>query len=542
MTAKQLTDSILQLAIQGKLVPQDPNDEPASVLLERIREEKRRLVKGKKIKADKNESHIYLSDDGHWMEHFVNKKIEDICIDDEIPFNVPCGWGWCRIDEYACKVTDFVASGSFASLRENVKYYSNKEYAILVRTKDFQTNFETDLVYTDKHGYEFLSNSNLYGGELILPNIGASIGKVFIVPTLSYRMTLAPNTVMVRFYWDEQRDWLYTLFCSRYGKNLLNDISSSTAQGKFNKTDFKRLLIPLPPLAEQHRIVERIEEILPIVNEYGEAYEEASKMDAELPNKLKKSILQEAVKGKLGTQNSNDEPACVLLEQIREEKNRLIKEGVLKKKDIERIIIDEENYPYTLPEKWEWVRLQDVTTYISRGKSPVYSETKKYPVVAQKCNQWSGFSLEKAKFIDPKTVDKYAEERILQDGDLLWNSTGIGTLGRMAIYDSSVNEYGWAVADSHVTVIRTRPDFAYYKYLYYYFASPEVQTVIEDRSDGSTKQKELAQNTVKMYEVPLPPLAEQHRIVQRIEELYAEIDNMTINKNNNETDKEKTEV
>jgi hypothetical protein len=140
-------------------------------------------------------------------------------------------------------------------------YYNNKEYAILVRTKDFQTNFKSELVYTDKHGYEFLENSNLFGGELILPNIGASIGKVFIVPKLDYRMTLAPNTIMIRFVEDYQRDWVYILFLSKFGKNLLYDISSSTAQGKFNKTDFKELVIPVPPLAEQKRIVAKIEEV-----------------------------------------------------------------------------------------------------------------------------------------------------------------------------------------------------------------------------------------------------------------------------------------
>lgn len=233
---------------------------------------------------------------------------------------------------------------------------------------------------------------------------------------------------------------------------------------------------------------------------------------------LTDSILQMAIQGKLVPQVPSDEPVSVLLERIREEKRALVAEGKLKEKDLVEKAIEEQDFPYTIPESWIWVRLEDITVYISRGKSPVYSETKKYPIVAQKCNQWSGFSLEKAKFADPKTVEKYAEERLLQDGDLLWNSTGIGTLGRMAIYDSSVNEYGWAVADSHVTVIRTRPDFAYYKYLYYYFASPEVQSVIEDKSDGSTKQKELAQETVRKYEVPLPPLAEQHRIVERIEE------------------------
>ena len=233
---------------------------------------------------------------------------------------------------------------------------------------------------------------------------------------------------------------------------------------------------------------------------------------------LTDSILQLAIQGKLVPQDPNDEPASVLLDHIREEKRRLVEEGKLKKKDIEETPVSEDEMPFKIPESWEWVRLEDICIYISRGKSPVYSEIRKYPVVAQKCNQWSGFSLEKAKFIDPKTVEKYSEERLLLDGDLLWNSTGIGTLGRMAIYSSSVNEYGWAVADSHVTVIRTLPNFSYFKYLYNYFASPVVQSVIEDKSDGSTKQKELAQETVKKYEVPLPPLAEQKRIVEKIEE------------------------
>ncbi len=243
---ERLKKSILQEAIEGRLVKQDPNDEPASALLAKIREEKKQLVKKGKLKK---------------------KDLEVKTIsEDEIPFEIPESWEWCRLGEYASKVTDFVASGSFASLRENVKYYANEEYAILVRTKDFQTNFQTDLVYTDKHGYEFLSNSNLFGGELILPNIGASIGKVFIVPPLDYRMTLAPNSVMVRFCWDEQRDWIYLLFSSNFGKSLLYDISSSTAQGKFNKTDFKQLLIPIPPLAEQHRIVEKIEQLFKAID------------------------------------------------------------------------------------------------------------------------------------------------------------------------------------------------------------------------------------------------------------------------------------
>lgn len=228
---KQTRQKILDLAIHGKLVPQNKSDEPASVLLERI-----------------------TRDNPHY------EKLTDI------PFEIPKSWEWIKLGDVVKQVTDFVASGSFASLRENVKYYKEENYAILVRTLDFRNNFEKDLTYTDKHGYEFLSNSNLFGGELLLSNIG-SIGKVFIVPKLNKRMTLAPNSIMVRHYDDSQRDWLYYFFLSPVGQEVLLSISSSTTQAKFNKTQLKGVLVPLPPLAEQKRIVDKIEEIFASLDE-----------------------------------------------------------------------------------------------------------------------------------------------------------------------------------------------------------------------------------------------------------------------------------
>jgi len=228
---KQTRQKILDLAIHGKLVPQNKADEPASILLERI-----------------------TRDNPHY------EKMTDV------PFEIPESWEWVKLGDVVKQVTDFVASGSFASLRENVKYYKEENYAILVRTLDFRNNFEKDLTYTDKHGYEFLSNSNLFGGELLLSNIG-SIGKVFIVPKLNKRMTLAPNSIMVRHYDDSQRDWLYYFFLSPVGQEVLLSISSSTTQAKFNKTQLKGVLVPLPPLAEQKRIVDRIEEIFKSLDE-----------------------------------------------------------------------------------------------------------------------------------------------------------------------------------------------------------------------------------------------------------------------------------
>ena len=224
ITIKQAKSKILDLAIHGKLVPQDPTDEPACELLKRI-----------------------------------NPKAEITCDNPQYQ-NLPNGWCYGFVGDYVKTVTDFVASGSFSSLRENVKYYNSTNYAILVRTKDFQSEFKKDLVYTDKHGYEFLSNSNLFGGELIFSNVG-SIGKVFVVPKLDKKMTLAPNSIMVRFKNEEHQKWFYYLFLSNVGLDLLKSITSATAVGKFNKTDFKKLIIPLPPLNEQHRIVAKIEEL-----------------------------------------------------------------------------------------------------------------------------------------------------------------------------------------------------------------------------------------------------------------------------------------
>ena len=249
---------------------------------------------------------------------------------------------------------------------------------------------------------------------------------------------------------------------------------------------------------------------------------------------LKNSILQMAVQGKLVPQDPNDEPASVLLERIRAEKERLIKEKKIKREKNPSVIFkgaDNTPYekigdevhpldtPFDIPESWEWVRLIDVCEYIQRGKSPKYSPIKKYPVIAQKCNQWSGFSIEKAQFIEPDSLSSYGPERLLQDNDLMWNSTGLGTLGRMAIYKTVANPYELAVADSHVTVIRPLKQFVLPEYLYYYFANPSVQSVIEDQADGTTKQKELATATIKAYLTPIPPLDEQRRILTKLSEV-----------------------
>ena len=254
---ERLKKSILQEAVQGKLVSQDPSDEPAEALLERIRAEKQRLIKEGKIKKDKHESVIFRRDNSHYEK----RGSEEVCIDDEIPFEIPENWVWCRFEAATLYVTDYVANGSFASLRENVKTYKEENYALMVKTQDFSNDFTRGLTYTDQKGFDYLQKSRLYGGELMLSNIGASIGKAFIIPTMNIRMTLAPNAIVVKCLDTVMAEYLRYFILSYYGQKMLSDFTAGTAMPKFSKTQLRSALLPVPPYSEQKRIIEKIKQL-----------------------------------------------------------------------------------------------------------------------------------------------------------------------------------------------------------------------------------------------------------------------------------------
>lgn len=506
MNGKQLKNSILQWAIQGKLVPQDPNDEPASVLLERIRAEKARLVKEKKIKKDKNESIIYRGDDNSYYEKFLATG-EVKCIDEEIPFEIPQGWEWCRL-KHMC------------SMQAGKNISASKIY-------DEKTVLHPYRCVGGNGLRGFTNIFNTEGHFAIVGRQGALCGCLNIE---SGKFYATEHAVVVNSY-----NIISSLFIFHFFTALnLNQYATATAQPGLAVSNIMEVFIPLPPLPEQHRIVSKIEELLPLVKVYERAQNELNTLNVSLIEQLRKSILQEAIQGKLVPQIPEEGTAQELLKRIKAEKEKLVKEGKLKKSVLNDSTIykgDDNKYweknganrscidneiPFDIPSSWSWVRLNDICSFIHRGKSPKYSMVKKYPVVAQKCNQWSGFSIEKAKFIEPQSISSYKEEYFLQNEDLMWNSTGLGTLGRMAIYYEELNPYELAVADSHVTVIRPYKQYIAPEYLYYYFASNTVQSVIEEKSDGSTKQKELATKTVQGYLIPLPPLDEQYRIIQQI--------------------------
>ena len=523
MNGKQLKNSILQWAIQGKLVPQDPNDEPASVLLDKIRQEKERLIKEKKIKRDKNASIIYRGEDNSYYEKILATG-EVKCIDEEISFDVPNGWEWER----------------WGNISQSIQYGYNapalEHGAIkMVRISDIQEN----CVLWDNVPYCQIEENDidtylLKVNDILFARTGGTVGKSFLVEEVPEKAIYAGYLIRTRYSSLLNPRYMKSFMESQLYWEQLKNGTIATAQPNCNGKTLAKMLLPIPPTKEQDRIVEKLTQLSSFLDNYGLCQDRLNLLNKEIKEQFKKSILQEAIQGKLVQQIAEEGTAQDLLEQIKTEKLNLVKVGKLKKSALATSVIfrgDDNKYweksedgavcideeiPFEIPSNWAWVRLDDICSFIHRGKSPKYSPIKKYPVVAQKCNQWAGFSIEKAKFIEPKSITSYNDEYFLQDRDLMWNSTGLGTLGRMAIYYTILNPYELAVADSHVTVIRPYKTHIVSEYLYYYFASNTVQSVIEDKSDGSTKQKELATKTVKSYLVPLPPFGEQLRIVQKI--------------------------
>lgn len=531
MNGKQLKNSILQWAIQGKLVPQDPNDEPASVLLDKIRQEKERLIKEKKIKRDKNASIIYRGEDNSYYEKMLATG-EVKCIDEEIPFDVPVGWEWCRLGELISYQNGYAYTSS--ELNKECKGMPVIKSGNLMT---YEVVLKPNNDYVEKPSTKMLT-SVINKGDLLMCLSSQSDNPEPLGKTAIYKANtpalLNQRVLKMRPWLAEMLEYMYYVINSEYFHYTVSHQGGGSAQANLKLGHVLSMLVPLAPLEEEVRIVDKITAIMPLVLQYETTFLKQEKLNIEINNRLKSSILQEAIQGKLVPQIAEEGSAQGLLEQIKEEKRRLVREGKLKKSALNDSVIfrgDDNKYweksedgavcideeiPFEIPSNWAWVRLDDICSFIHRGKSPKYSPIKKYPVVAQKCNQWDGFSIEKAKFIEPQSISSYNEEYFLQDRDLMWNSTGLGTLGRMAIYYMILNPYELAVADSHVTVIRPYKTHIVSEYLYYYFASNTVQSVIEDKSDGSTKQKELATKTVKAYLVPIPPFAEQQRIVQKI--------------------------
>ena len=284
-------------------------------------------------------------------------------------------------------------------------------------------------------------------------------------------------------------------------------ITGSVREG-LPKYNLEQMGFPLPPLTEQQRIVAEIEHWFALIDQI-----EQGKADLQTIIKQTKSkILDLAIHGKLVPQDPNDEPAIELLKRINPDFTPC----------------DNGHYTFDVPNGWNWCKLNDLCSFLSRGKSPKYSEDDKtYPVFAQKCNlKEGGISLEQARFLDPSTINKWDSKYKLQTGDVLVNSTGTGTVGRTRLFDESyLGKYPFVVPDSHVAVVRTYEEINS-EYVFAYMSSQLIQQYIEDNLAGSTNQKELYIGVLENLYFPFPPINEQQRIVQKIEELFSVLDNI----------------
>ena len=481
MDTKILRQKILDLAIRGKLVPQDPNDEPASILLERIKAEKERLIKEGKIKRSKKSAKT--SDTPHY---------------ENVPFEIPSLWEWTTIND----ISKSILYGVSESAKTNGKYR-------LLRITDIQNNsVQWDSVpYTDFDENKAKSYL-LSDGDILFARTGATVGKSYLVQGLTEGAIYASYLIRVQTYDAVLPQYLKFYFESGYYWEQIEQGSVGVGQPNVNGTILGNLHVPIPPLHEQFRIVSELSKWMGIIDII-----ENSQPDLQaLIKQTKSKILDLAIHGKLVPQDPNDEPASELIKHINPKAE---------------ITCDNGQYR-NIPKNWCACKLVDICSFLSRGKSPKYSEDDKtYPVFAQKCNLKDGdVSLEQARFLDPSTINKWNEVYKLQTGDILVNSTGTGTVGRTRLFNTNcLGNYPFVVPDSHVSVVRVLKSICP-QYIYAYISSDSIQQYMEKNLAGSTNQKELYIGVLENMQIFLPPLAEQQRIVVRIEELFSTLDNI----------------
>ncbi len=494
MNAQQLKNAILQEAITGRLVPQDPNDEPASVLLDKIRKEKAKLVKEGKLKKKDLE------------EKPISKE--------EIPFEIPESWEWCRLKDvvlflggYAYESTSFIASSKYQVLRlGNVKNDS-----LLFDVKPVFITKELALA-TDKYKCK--------KGDILVTMTGTRKKRDYFFSVLvdnnERNLYVNQRVGCLRLIESKLSYWIAKVLKTETVLKAVFQFETGTAnQGNLGAENILKTIIPLPPLAEQHRIVAKIEELLPKVEEYGKAQEALDKLNAELPERLKKSILQEAITGKLVPQDPNDEPASVLLDKIRKEKAKLVKEGKLKKKDLIETPISKDEIPFEIPESWEWCRLINLSKIIHYGYTSSAAPTGNSKLLRITDIQDDKVNWQTVPFctIKEKDLDNYQ----LHNRDILIARTG-GTVGKTYIV-RELNDV--SVFASYL--IRVIPlENTYEEYIKLFMGSPYYWSQLTDATSG-TGQPNVNGQSLSNLIVPLPPLAEQHRIVAKIEELLKKI-------------------
>lgn len=517
MNGKQLKNSILQWAIQGKLVPQDPNDEPASVLLERIRAEKARLVKEKKIKKDKNESIIYRGDDNSYYEKFIATG-EVKCIDEEIPFEIPRGWEWERIGNIFNHTSGKQQSSSNKSGGTLQKFITTSNL--------YWGYFVLDNVKVMNFTEEEIKSCSATKGDLLVCEGGAGYGRSAIW-NYDYDICLQNHVHRLRPLVDGICEYVfYFMYLQKESNNLA---SVGTAMPGLSANKLKSLLIPLPPTAVKNDITDILKQVFPIVEKYDKVQENLNLLNSSLYDALKKSILQEAIQGRLVPQFVDEGTAQELLEQIRQEKQRLVKEGKLKKSALTDSVIykgDDNKYyeqvgkkceditdliPFELPSSWIWVRGKSVFMPMESTKPTsdfVYIDVD---AVNNKIN-----IIDNPKFLKQESAPSRATRK-LHKNDLLFSMVR-PYLKNIALVSE---KYKDAIASTGFYVIT--PSVGYKPmFLFYLMLSNYVIDGLNSFMKGDNSPS-INNCHIENYLYPLPPLQEQQRIVVQIERLFEQL-------------------
>ena len=527
MTGQQLKNSILQMAVQGKLVPQDPNDEPASVLLERIRAEKEKLIKEGKIKKEKNPSVIFRGADNLPYEKIG--KNEPVCIADEVPFDVPESWAWVRLKDITIKEIKRGKSPTYAN-SGNVLVFAQK-----CNTKagniDLSLTKHLDLkVFTKYPDEEYMRDNDIVinsTGNGTLGRIGVfrdsdRIDDCIIVPD-SHVTTVRVNAALISDY------IYYTL--TYYQPYLEKNCSGSTNQTELKPAVIANLFIPVPPYAEQRRIVQKLSDVLPLVMVYNDKETALETYNNDFPSQLKKSILQYAVQGKLVPQDPADEPASVLLARIRAEKEQLIKSGKIKRDKHESVIFRRDNsyyervdgierciddeMPFEIPESWRWTRWGTVATSIQYGYNAPAKQCGRIRMVRISDIHENLVTWTTVPFCDIDELD--ISTYLLQPNDILFARTG-GTVGKSFLVRDVPYEAIYAGY-----LIRTRYSALLCpQYLKYFMESPLYWQQLKTGTTA-TAQPNCNGQTLSNMLLPLPPAKEQYRIVEKINRAFAKV-------------------
>ena len=521
MTGKQLKNSILQWAIQGKLVPQDPNDEPASVLLEKIRAEKARLIKEGKIKKDKKESIIFRGEDNSYYEKFADGKV--VCVDDEIPFAIPESWQWERWGNLSYSIqygynAPAEETGDIRMVRISDIQHGDVLWATVPFCHINESEIDTYLLQKD---------------DILFARTGGTVGKSFLVKDVPYPSIYAGYLIRTRYSNMLSAQYMkYFMECELYWEQLRNG-TIATAQPNCNGKTLAKMILPIPPYNEQIRITDKLNQVLEQVRRYGESQDRLDKLNIQIHDLLKKSILQEAIQGRLVAQDASDEPASILLQRIKEEKLRLVAEGKLKKKDVidstifrgddnkyfekkgkENVCIDEE-IPFEIPDTWVWARLSNVVQVNPKNDVPDNTLAAFIPMERIDATYLSSFTYSERKWGDIKSGFMH-----FADGDVAFAKITPCFQNRKSMILKGLPN-GVGAGTTELKVLRPYAETIDREYLLFFLESSYF--VEEATFKGTANQQRIISGYMENKLFPLPPLSEQRRIAEKIKESYMRI-------------------